>query len=222
MTVQEIQRERANCILFGFMDFLCVVAMISVVFRKQTNCSKHLKEWYIANGVWAIVSMVFLWYFSHFQLKKGYQTKGAVIMTYVLELGYIVLSVIAWCMLTSPDPSGECQTEAASLIELMVDMIILLYMRSLRLMSIIVFLCLCGLPIIYCYFKHRPRPTEDPKKLNQSLNVVTLGLLHQLRNMNYRHKATTSAAKGSSDKSKIAAEESLLAPEPDLNQTDRS
>lgn len=81
-------------------------------------------------------------------------------VTYVLELGYIVLSIVAWCMLTSP--SNDCQENAPSLVELMVDMIILLYMRSLRLMSILVFLVMCGIPILYCYFKNRPRPSVDP------------------------------------------------------------
>ena len=99
-------------------------------------------------------------------------------MTYLLEAGYILLSVIAWCMLTSPDPEGDCQKNASSIIELMVDMIILLYMRSLRLMSILVFLIICGVPILYCYLKNRPRPTQDPVKLNANLNVVTLGTLH--------------------------------------------
>lgn len=62
-------------------------------------------------------------------------------------------------MLTSADANNECQRDAPSLIELMVDMIILIYMRSLRLMSIIVFVIICGLPLLYCYLKHRPRPT---------------------------------------------------------------
>lgn len=159
------------------MDLLCIIAMISVLLRPQ-NCEKPLKKWYIANGIWATISLTFMYYFSNFQLKHNYQTKAAVAMTYVLELGYIVLSIIAWCMLTSPDPNGDCQQNASSLIELMVDMIILLYMRSLRLMSILVFLAICGLPILYCYIRYRPRPTQDPVKLNSNLNVVTLGTLY--------------------------------------------
>ena len=92
----------------------------------------------------------------------------------------------------------------------MVDMVILLYMRSLRLMSIIVFLAVCGLPILYCYLKYRPRPTEDPTKLNKNLNVVTLGTLHQLRNMNYRHKAANKKTDRSSVASSNSANESLI------------
>jgi hypothetical protein len=102
----------------------------------------------------------------------------------------------------------------------MVDMVILLYMRSLRLMSIIVFLAVCGLPILYCYLKYRPRPTEDPIKLNKNLNVVTLGTLHQLRNMNYRHKAAKSKK---TDRSSVAssnsANESLIEKPADLGES---
>ena len=86
----------------------------------------------MANGVWGSISVSFLYWFSNNQLAHGYQTKWAIAVTYVLELGYIVLSIIAWCMLSS-DPTNSCQTDAPSLVELMVDMIILLYMRSLRL-----------------------------------------------------------------------------------------
>ena len=84
-------------------------------------------------------------------------------------------------------------------------MIILLYMRSLRLMSIIVFLCICGIPILYCYLKHKPKPTQNPTKLKANLNIVTLGSLYQLRNMNYRHKA-------------VAAKNKQVKPD-DLNQS---
>lgn len=184
------------------MDLLCVIAMVSVLLKPE-RCQKPFKLWYVANGLWASFSMVFLCWFSKTQLAQGYQTKKAIIMTYVLEGGYILLSVVAWCMLTSPDPNEECQTQASSLIELMVDMIILLYMRSLRLMSILVFLIICGLPILYCYLKHRPRPTQDPAKLNASLNIVTLGTLHQLRNLNYRHKTMSSGNKKSADNSEL-------------------
>jgi hypothetical protein len=173
-----------------------------------------LKAWYVANGVWGFISVSFLYWFSNNQLAHGYQTKWAIAVTYVLELGYIVLSIIAWCMLSS-DPTNSCQTDAPSLVELMVDMIILLYMRSLRLMSILVFLVICGLPVLYCYLKHRPRPTQDPAQLKANLNVVTLGVLHQLRNMNYRHKATSEAKK--KNKSGELNQGLLSAPNPTLD-----
>jgi len=99
----------------------------------------------------------------------------------------------------------------------MVDMIILLYMRSLRLMSILVFLILCGIPILYCYLKHKPRPTQDPQKLKENLNVVTLGTLYQMKNMNYRHKAATNAKKDKLSKSENLGD-SLLGPSPSLDQ----
>lgn len=78
-------------------------------------------------------------------------------------------------------------------------MIIVLYMRALRLMSIIVFLILCGLPVLYCYLKNRPRPTQDPVKLRLNLNKVTLGSLIQLKNMNYQHKTSRDSNKNSKE-----------------------
>jgi hypothetical protein len=86
-------------------------------------------------------------------------------ITYGLEAGYVILSCFAWGILTADDPNNECANNASSLIELLVDMIILSYMRCLRLVSIIVFIIACGLPILYCYLKNRPKPTEDPVKL---------------------------------------------------------
>jgi hypothetical protein len=87
------------------MDFLSIIAMISVLLRNE-GCDKPLKKWFVANGIWASISLGFMYYFSNYQLKFNYRTKAAVVMTYLLELGYIILSVIAWCILTSPDP-GE-------------------------------------------------------------------------------------------------------------------
>jgi hypothetical protein len=81
--------------------------MISVL-MKQEHCEKPFKVWYVANGIWATFSIGFMYWFSNYQLANGYQTKKAVVMTYVLEFGYIVLSIVAWCMLTSEDPNNEC------------------------------------------------------------------------------------------------------------------
>ena len=176
LTEQEQQREVANCYLFGFMDLLCIVGMIVVLCKKE-QCQKHFKVWYICNAIWATISICFLYWFKVYEISKGFQTKRSVVFTYVLEFGYIALSFAAWGMLTSADANNECQQDAPSLIELMVDMIILIYMRSLRLMSIMVFVIICGLPLLYCYLKHRPRPTQDPVKLKLNLNKVTLGSL---------------------------------------------
>jgi hypothetical protein len=90
------------------MDLLSIIAMISVLFRDE-SCFKPLKVWYVANGIWASISISFMYWFSNYQLKLGYQTKLAVVITYLLELGYIILSIVAWCMLTSPDPNNECE-----------------------------------------------------------------------------------------------------------------
>lgn len=96
----------------------------------------------------------------------------------------------------------------------MVDMIILLYMRALRLMSIIVFLILCGLPVLYCYLKNKPRPTQDPVKLRLNLNKVTLGSLIHLKNMNYRHKVSKDSNKNSKKIAKNELESCLIYPNP--------
>ena len=71
----------------------------------------------------------------------------------------------------------------------MVDMIILTYMRSLRLLSIILFIIICGPLLLVCYFKNRPRPTENPEDLVKNFTRVTAEELKQMRSMNYRHKS---------------------------------
>ena len=68
-------------------------------------------------------------------------------------------------------------------------MIILTYMRSLRLLSIILFIIICGPLLLVCYFKNRPRPTENPEDLVKNFTRVTAEELKQMRSMNYRHKS---------------------------------
>ena len=75
------------------------------------------------------------------------------------------MSIWAWIILSSDDESGDCAANAAGLLELLVDMIILLYMRSLRLLSILLFLVICGPLLLVCWWKNRPKPTEDPAAL---------------------------------------------------------
>jgi len=84
------------------------------------------------------------------------------------------MSVWAWMILSADDPDGDCTTNAPSLTELLVDMIILLYMRSLRLLSIAIFLILCGPLLLICWYKNRPKPTEDPEKIVDNFSKVTL------------------------------------------------
>jgi len=84
------------------------------------------------------------------------------------------MSIWAWIILSSEDTDGECASQASGLLELLVDMIILLYMRSLRLLSIVLFLVICGPLLLVCWWKNRPKPTEDPVALKQNLAKVTL------------------------------------------------
>lgn len=104
----------------------------------------------------------------------------------------MLLSVWAWIILSTEDNSGECAKNAAGLLELLVDMIILLYMRSLRLLSILLFLVICGPLLLVCWWKNRPKPTEDPAALKLNLAKVSLSQLKELREMDYRHSGSTS------------------------------
>ena len=70
-------------------------------------------------------------------------------------------------------------------------MIILLYMRSLRLLSILIFALLCGPVLLYCWWKNREEPEEDPSTLNENFVKVTYDTLIKLREKNYRHKSLT-------------------------------
>ena len=99
------------------------------------------------------------------------------------------MSIWAWAILAGNDPEGSCQDEASELIELLVDMIILTYMRSLRLLSIILFIIICGPLLLVCYFKNRPVPTENPEDLVKNFSRVNVDELKQMRDMNYRHKS---------------------------------
>ena len=102
------------------------------------------------------------------------------------------MSVWAWIILSSEDKSGDCAANAAGLLELLVDMIILLYMRSLRLLSIVLFVLICGPLLLVCWWKNRPKPTEDPAALRENLAKVSLSELNELRQMDYRHSGSIS------------------------------
>jgi len=110
--------------------------------------------------------------------------------TYFIESGYLVLSIWAWIILAQNDPGEQCQTNAAGILELLVDMIILLYMRSLRLLSIVLFIVICGPLLLICWYQNRPIPTEDPKDLIKNLTRVKVSEYRSLRRMDYRHAPT--------------------------------
>ena len=100
-----------------------------------------------------------------------------VIMTYIIELIYIIISIFAWRILKSPDPNNDCLDNAKSLGDLLVDVIILIYMRTLRLISISIAAILVGPFLLVCYCRNRPKPTEDPKALRENFNKVTISQL---------------------------------------------
>ena len=84
-------------------------------------------------------------------------------------------------------------------------MIILIYMRSLRLLSIVLFVLICGPLLLVCWYKNRPQPTEDPQDLVKNLNCVKVSEFKMLRAMNYRHAPTP---RGSVDGSVVDDNES--------------
>ena len=183
------------------MDFLSICALVAVILKDE-SCHKPYLLWYSLNGAWAALSFTFLWWWQRTELKGCYQTKKCVVFTYVLEGGYLALTIFAWVLLSSEDTDDDCALNAPSLTELLVDMIILLYMRSLRLLSISIFMVLCGPVLLYCWWKNKPKPTEDPGTITQNFSRVTLDQLVRLREMNYRHEMSTprsnSSASGAS------------------------
>ena len=146
------------------MDFLCVAALFAAL-SKDESCQRPYKLWFLLTGFWAFVSFVFLWWWQRKELGRQFHTKRSIAFSYLLEGGYLALTVFAWVMLAQDDATKECQENAPQLTELMVDMIILLYMRSLRLLSILIFVILCGPVLLYCWWTNRPAPTEDPQTI---------------------------------------------------------
>lgn len=58
------------------------------------------------------------------------------------------------------------------------DIVILNYMRSLRVVALLSFVILCG-PILVCtYFVTRPKPPVSAKKLNELFLKVTVDELY--------------------------------------------
>ncbi len=119
-------------------------------------------------------------------------------VTYIIEGIYLLLSIWAWVILAKPDTNAKCQEDAQGLIELLVDMIILIYMRGLRLLSIVMFIIICGPLLFACWWKNRPVPTENPVDLIKNLNSVKVSEFKTLRSMNYRHATPRASSSTSS------------------------
>ena len=56
--------------------------------------------WYMSNSVWATISLIYLTWFNEKQLKKCYKTRNALVSTYIIEAGYIVMAVFAWILIS--------------------------------------------------------------------------------------------------------------------------
>ncbi len=169
------------------MDLLCICALVAVLI-KQESCHRPYLIWYSVNAGLASVSLAFLTWWSRSELRDCYTSKKSMAISYLLEVGYLTLSVFAWIILSDQSSSAECHRDAPSVTELLVDMIILQYMRSLRLLSVLFFVVMCGPLLLVCWFKNKPTPPVDADKLRKNFTKVTLRQLSSLRKMNYRHK----------------------------------
>ena len=89
-------------------------------------------------------------------------------------------------------------------------MIILLYMRSLRLLSIVLFIVICGPLLLICWYKNRPAPTENPEDLIKNFTRVKVSEYKTLRAMNYRHAPTPRSSVNGSVISDIDPESSPM------------
>jgi hypothetical protein len=150
------------------------MAAFIAVMLKDESCHKPYKLWYGINALLGLISFSFLLWWQRNELKLLYQTRKCVVFSYVIEGLYLAMSIWAWMILSADDPGDDCATNAPSVTELLVDMIILLYMRSLRLLSIAIFLVLCGPLLLVCWYKNKPKPTEDPGKIVDNFSIVTL------------------------------------------------
>jgi len=93
-----------------------------------------------------------------------------------LETGYLVLSVLAWRILANNEPNEECRVGQGehSSSELIVDLIILDYMRALKLLSLMFFGVMCGPLLLMCWCINTPTPPVDAALIKKNFSKVTL------------------------------------------------
>lgn len=132
---------------------------------------------YYANVVWSLISLLVLTWYTNSELAYGYQTNKGILLTYALEIGYLCLSVIAWRTITNTSYDDFCSSDTKykyteeNFTELAVDMIILDYMRCIKLISIIAFALLCSPVLLVCWCVNKPTPPVDVKN---HLSTVTI------------------------------------------------
>lgn len=81
------------------MDVLSIGAWIVCLFSSKGDCEKPLNAWYTVNGLWACGSLAFLIFYSWYELKRGFQRKKSLMVTYGIECGYLLISIWAWIIL---------------------------------------------------------------------------------------------------------------------------
>jgi hypothetical protein len=62
----------------------------------------------VLTGAWAVISFVFLWWWQKRELGHQYHTKKSIYFSYILEGGYLLLTIFAWIMLAWDDENKEC------------------------------------------------------------------------------------------------------------------
>lgn len=79
------------------------------------------------------------------------------------------------------------------------DIVILNYMRSLRIVALISFIGMCGPILLLSYCINKPKAPVSAKKLNELFSKVTLKELYQLRERNYKHNMSSTLEQASHD-----------------------
>ena len=91
------------------MDLLSVGGWLVVILKDNSNgCLNHVLPWFSVNAAWALLSMLFLSGYTLLQLRKHYQTKLSIAITYAIESGYLLMTIWAWVVLATESPSTEC------------------------------------------------------------------------------------------------------------------
>lgn len=106
------------------MDLLCICALVAVLIKHEFCQSSYL-IWYFANAGLASVSIIFLNWWSRNELSACFSSKRSTAISYLIEIGYLVLSSVAWFLMADESSSGACHRDAPSITELMVDVIII-------------------------------------------------------------------------------------------------
>lgn len=190
----EAHRETSNTQMFRLLDSINVLALL-YVWAAGDSCYAQSMHWYYINGLWACVSIAYLTWFDRCQLQRQYTTTKGVVGCYVIELGYLCLSVYAMAVLSGQEYPDECKTEQGIRgQEVFVDLVLIDMMRCLKVMLVAAFAVFCGPFALVCYLIYRPKPAPTPESVNDKLCKVTLTQLEELRRQNYRHTGSSVVA----------------------------